>query len=293
MRFDAYHPAVNLLFFIVAIVLAVLASDPIFLIINVVCSAAYYLSLKGLKGWRVLGGMAILFVLLMLANPLFNTMGNTVLFTWLGNRPYTLEALAFGASTSAMFVAVLLWFFCYNQVMTTDKFTYLFGGLMPAITLVFTMVLRLVPTYQRKAAEILNARACIGHSVAEGSVKQRSVAAVTLLSSLVSWALEGAVITADSMRARGYGVGKRTTFATYRFTARDVALLVVLVALSVLAFVGYYGGTTPITYYPTIVATVFTPLGVTGLVASLVLLAVPTVLSIWEAVVWRISLSKI
>ncbi len=293
MRFDAYHPAVNPLFFIVAIVLAVLASDPVFLAINVVCSAAYYLCLKGSKGWRVLGGMAILFVLLMFVNPLFNTMGDTVLFTWLGNRPYTLEALAFGASTAAMFVTVLLWFFCYNQVMTTDKFTYLFGGLMPAITLVLTMVLRLVPTYQRKAAEILNARACIGRSVAEGSVRQRSLSAVTLLSSLVSWALEGAVITADSMRARGYGVGKRTTFATYRLTPRDAVLLVVLVVLGVLAFAGYYGGVSPIAYYPTIAASVFTPWGVVGLVASVILLAIPTILSIWEAVVWRISLSKI
>ena len=290
---ETFHPAIVFAFFVVAIVLAVLASDPAFLAINLICSAAYYLCLKGRTGWKVVLGMVPLFVALMLVNPLFNTMGDTILFTWLGGRPYTLEALAYGAVTAAMFVAVLLWFFSYNRVMTTDKFTYLFGGLMPALTLVFTMVLRLVPTYQRKATEIMGARDCIGHSVARGTVKERSIAATSLLSSLTAWALEGGVITADSMRSRGYGVGKRTSFALYRFTRRDVVLLLVLAVLATLAFVGYFAGVTPIEYYPVIAPAAYAPLGLVGLLASAAFLAIPTILDLWETASWRISLSKI
>ena len=43
--------------------------------------------------------------------------------------------------------------------------------------------------------------------------------------------LEGGIITADSMRSRGYGSGKRTNFAIYRFDGRDVILLLAMCLL--------------------------------------------------------------
>ena len=81
-----------------------------------------------------------------LSAPLFNTQGATVLLRWWGGRPYTLEALALGASTGLMLVAMMLWFASFHLVMTSDKFTYLFGRAIPALSLVLTMVLRLVPS---------------------------------------------------------------------------------------------------------------------------------------------------
>ena len=36
-----------------------------------------------------------LFLMLSFINPLFNTYGDRVLFTWWNGRPYTLEALAY------------------------------------------------------------------------------------------------------------------------------------------------------------------------------------------------------
>ena len=66
-------------------------------------------------------------------NPLFNTYGATLLFTYF-DRPYTLEALYYGAALAAVFVHMLLWFGCYNAVLTSDKFTSLFGNLIPALS---------------------------------------------------------------------------------------------------------------------------------------------------------------
>ncbi len=43
-----------------------------------------------------------------------------------------------------MFV-VIQWFSCYNKVMTSDKFIYLFGRLIPALSLILSMALRFVP----------------------------------------------------------------------------------------------------------------------------------------------------
>ena len=46
--------------------------------------------------------------------------------------------------------------------------------------------------------------------------------------------LEGSVETAGSMSARGYGVGRRTTYRPYRLTRRDIVLLTVQVTLVVM-----------------------------------------------------------
>ena len=138
-----------------------------------------------------------------LLNPVFNTRGDTVLFTCFGGRPYTLEALGYGLSTGSMFLTVVLWFSCYHVVMTSDKFLYLFGRFLPAVSMLLCMVLRFVPNLKAKAETIGNARRCIGKSPTDGTKREGLEHGTEILSVLTSWALEGAVVTADSMRSRG------------------------------------------------------------------------------------------
>lgn len=99
--------------------------------VSVCAAVAYYLSIRRLGGLRVVAAMTGMFIVLSLANPLFNPMGDTVLFTYMGSRSFTWEALAFGVSTAAMFVSTMLWFACFNVVMTTDKLVFLFGRVAP------------------------------------------------------------------------------------------------------------------------------------------------------------------
>jgi hypothetical protein len=42
--------------------------------------------------------------------------------------------------------------------MTSDKFVYLFGEIIPALSLIFSMVLRLVPRLKAQSRVIANAR---------------------------------------------------------------------------------------------------------------------------------------
>ena len=145
--FGSYHPALVFTFFACAIVLGMFVRNPAFLAVTVVFSGLYYAVLAGRRSLRMLAGMVALFIAVAVLNPLFNTRGDVVLFTYF-DRPYTLEALAYGVQTAALLVGMLLWFSCYNIVMTSDKFTYLFGRMAPSVTLVFTMVLRLIPAYR-------------------------------------------------------------------------------------------------------------------------------------------------
>ena len=150
--FSDCHPIVNFIFYIGALVMGMCFVHPVFLVCSVVLSFSYYAALKK-HCIKYLAGMLALFVAITVINPLFNTQGVHVLFTLLGGRPYTLEALCYGAAMAAMFVTILTWFATYNQVMTSDKFLYCFGRLAPSVSLILTMVLRLVPSYAQEVSD--------------------------------------------------------------------------------------------------------------------------------------------
>lgn len=71
-----------------------------------------------------------------------------------------------------------------------------------------------------------------------------------VLSALTGWALEGAVVTADSMRSRGYGAAKRTSFRLYRFRTADGAMALSFALLLLGLGAGAYFGWTAVEYTP-------------------------------------------
>lgn len=291
--FGRYHPAVNFIFFIGAIVLGMFFVHPLFLIISVVLSLIYYLLIKGTKGIRFLLGMLILFAVISLVNPLFNTAGDRVMFTYCNGRCFTLEALYYGFAIGGMFLSVILWFACYNAVMTSDKFIYMFGRLMPAVSLLLSMVLRLVPSFKKEVGVIWGVRKCIGKSPANGNKKEKLRHAMDILSVLTSWSLEGAVITADSMKSRGYGSGKRSSFAIYRLCARDVIVLATMLVSIVTVMMGMLGGATRVTYIPVLDIPEINGYTIAGITGYTVFLSIPSIIHIGEEIKWRILRSRI
>lgn len=284
--FSQCHPLTNFLFFLGAIGFSVVIQHPLYLAAGAMGAALYYLMLNGRGGWRRILGLLPLFVLLSGLNPLFNHYGQWVLFTVFG-RPYTLEALFYGMTIAGMFVVMLLWFGCYSAVLTSDKFICLFGSLIPALSLLLVMILRMIPSLTRKAKQIAGARMCIGKGVGEGSSNKEKISGgMRVLSALTDWALEGSIVTADSMRSRGYGAAKRTSFQIYRLTARDVCLIVWMIVLGVAVILA--GGTTA-TFTPEL----FIESPTWGFAAYCLFLLIPPALHGKEAVQWRISISKI
>ena len=292
MKYDAFskcHPAVNFLFFVGAIGCGVVIQHPVYLVAGIVAGAVYYLLLSGRKGWKTILGMIPLFAFLTAINPLFNTYGERVLLYVFG-RPYTLEALLYGAAIAAMFVAMMLWFGCYNKVLTSDKFTSLFGNLIPAISLLLVMVFRMVPNFMRKTQQIIAARKSIGKGAGEAaSNKEKLNDGMTVLGSLTSWALEGSVVTGDSMRARGYGCAKRTSFMIYRMGKADWTLLAVQILLLALVILAACFGQLNAAFTPQLD---IAPIS-WGIVPYTAFLLIPTVMHIKEALQWHISRSKI
>ena len=287
--FSKCHPAVNFLFFVGAIGMSVVIQHPAYLFTGLLTGAIYYLLLNGKRGLKTILGLLPVFIILTVINPLLNTLGDTPLF-YLGSRPYTLEALLYGAVTACMFVAILLWFGCYNKVLTSDKFTCLFGSLIPSISLLLVMVFRMVPNFIRKTQQIIGARKSIGKGIGEtATTKEKLISGGTVLGALTSWALEGSVVTGDSMRARGYGTEKRSSFMIYRMTWADWILLAVMLTLLGVTIVAVCSGQFAAEFVPAIE---LAPIS-WGFAAYTCYLLIPSALHIKEAVQWHISRSKI
>lgn len=286
--FARCHPAVCFLFFTGAIVFTMFFTHPAYLAVSLCSAALYFLILRG--SLKTIAALLPIFLLLSAINPIFNTSGKTVLFTLMG-RAYTLEALKYGMAIAAMFDAMLLWFACYNLVMTGDRLISLFGSLIPSLSLLLVMVFRLVPEYRRRLKRIGSARRCIGRgadgqAALMGKVRDGAV----ILSALGSWALEGSMTTADSMQSRGYATGTRTAFRVMRFGRADTLLCAYMAALQLITLFAAMNGFMNANYTPELaIAPVNDPTSIVCLAAYILFLLIPSIIDLKEAVQWRIS----
>lgn len=158
-----------------------------------------------------------------LINPAFNHEGVTILIYLENGNPLTLESIVYGIAAATMLIAVMCWFSCYHVVMTSDKFVYLFGRIIPSLSLILSMVLRFVPRFKTQIHIVSSAQRCIGRDVSNGSVLTRIKQGIKILSIMVTWMMENAIETADSMKSRGYGLHGRTAFSIYSFD-KEMAL---------------------------------------------------------------------
>ena len=196
-------------------------------------------------------------------NPIFSHEGATIITYLPGGNPLTLESVLYGAAAGAMLLCSLMWFLTISETFTGEKWMYMLGKVVPALSLILSLIFRFVPKLLRQFRQINDALAL---SEADWSKLKRAFHA---FSAVISWALEDAAETADSMRCRGYGLRGRTAYNRYRFELRDVFMLAAVVALSasMFAFVPRYY------YFPVMYAEGFTP----GICCFAILCMLPSV----------------
>ena len=220
--FSDYHPFINFLYFALVIGFSLVLAHPLAQGIALVCAIAYSVSATGKKSVLFLLRHCLPMVLLTaFINPAFNHEGTTTLLYFRNGNPLTLESILYGFAAGAMLVTLLLWFASFNRVMTSDKFIYLFGKVIPALSLVLSMSLRFVPKFKTQMATVAETQRSIGRDVSSGSLWSRTKTAIVIFSIMITWALENAIETADSMKSRGYGLKGRSAFSIYRFDERD------------------------------------------------------------------------
>ncbi|NLV20919.1 MAG: energy-coupling factor transporter transmembrane protein EcfT [Syntrophomonadaceae bacterium] len=286
--FSNRHPLINFSYFVLVILFSMFLMDPACLVISLLCAFIYSLYLKGKKALKFFGlGMLPLLLVTALLNPLFNHAGVTILFYLPGGNPVTMESIVYGLAAATMFVTVIIWFSCFNAVMTSDKFIYLFGKILPALSLILAMVLRFVPRIKAQGRMIANAQKCVGRDAASGNIADRARAIVRMTSIMTTWALESSIDTADSMKARGYGLPGRTAFSIYCFNYRDGFILTIIFLLAGLVLTGLITGATAADYFPALRIAAFTPLKLLFLTAYAGLGLLPVIINGWEDLRWK------
>lgn len=289
-RFAKLHPAPCFAFFASAIGMAALVQHPFYLAASLLSAVCLNISISGIGAIKRFLTLIPLWLVLSVINPLLNTLGEHILFSYWG-RNYTLEALCYGMVLSGMFIVMIEWFLAYNAVMTEDKFSYLFASLAPSLAQLLTMVLRMIPNLMRKAKQISSARKCIG--MGDGAAKNKLSEGMTNISALTSWALEGSVVTSDSMNSRGYGTGKRSNYHSYHFGKSEIIVSGILSALLLIALISVLHGSAAAEYTPKMQITSVSGKGLFGGIAYLLFLFTPAILNWKEEIEWSISRSKI
>lgn len=291
--FSTFHPFVNFLYFVVVLLFSMIFMHPIFQGIALFSAVAYSFMLKGKKAIKFNLLYMVPFLLFMaIMNPVFNHQGVTILFYLNNGNPITKESILYGVAAACMFVTVIIWFSCYNAVMTSDKFIYIFGKILPALSLIFSMVLRFVPRYLAQIKVISNAQKCIGRDVTQGNLLARARNGITILSIMTTWALENAIETADSMKSRGYGLPGRTSFSIFRLDARDKIVLSILAGLITMVAIGAALGENTMRFYPSIKASAITPFSILIYIAYFALCMIPVLINMVEAMKWKSIESK-
>lgn len=290
--FEGYHPAILFFYFLAMIFITMFTMNPILLGISFVSGIMFCGMLLGVK--QLLSSLAYsipMLLIIALTNPIFVHNGETILF-FLNDQPVTMEAILYGLAIGVMIISVFYWFKCYNAVMTSDKFIYLFGRVIPKLSLLLSMVLNFVPKFKRHYREIDQSQKALGIYTSKSYVdKIRSK--IRVLSILVTWSLENSVETADSMRARGYGLKGRTSYAIFRWTTRDTVMAIVIFGLTALVGFLMFQGYSDFWFYPTIKAFDWSVLAVTLYAGLFVVMFISTITEIRENIQWRYLKSKI
>ncbi len=260
MKFDSYHPTINLIYFTSVIAATICFKHPAFLTVSYFCAFVYSVKLNGVR--------TLVFDLCLI--PLiaawtwwysyYNHFGITVLSQNFIDNSITLEAVVYGAVTGVIVAAVLMWFSCIHAVVSSDKIIYLFGRVSPKLSLFLSIILRTVPRIKERAKKINTAQRCIGRGLGQGNIFRRFVNFWRIVSIVITWILEYFVEVSDSMRCRGYGLKGRTAFSIYRFDNRDRSFVIVVFWCLTVILMAVLLDQVNIQYNPEIIFNRITPL---------------------------------
>ena len=292
--FSTYHPTINFLYFALVILMAMFLMHPVCLGISLACALIYSIYLRGKQaiGFN-LKYMLPLLILTAILNPAFNHRGITILTYLPSGNPLTAESIAYGLAAAVMLITVIGWFACYNAIMTSDKFVYLFGRVIPALSLILSMALRFIPRFKAQMKVVINAQRCVGRDLSQGKFLTRCKNGLKILSIMLTWSLENAIETADSMKSRGYGLPGRTAFSIFRFDGRDAKALIYFLATGGYVIFGALMDGLDYRYFPSMQGIGLEPFSLSLFICYAALCIGPVVIDVLEDRKWQSLQSKI
>ncbi|MEG0569244.1 MAG: energy-coupling factor transporter transmembrane component T [Erysipelotrichales bacterium] len=292
-EFSSFHPFVILSYFGVVIFFTMFQWNPVFLGISLVASIVFGIKALGIDEFKKKILFSVFFFLIVvIANPIFVHDGVTPLFYANGNA-ITLEALIYGLAFAMMLISVIYWFNSFSKIMTSDKIIYIFSAIIPTIGLIISMVLRFIPQFQRQLKKIMDINKVAGDPYKSKSISHRIATIFKTFSILLTWAFENSIDTANSMKARGYGLKGRTTFHLFKFEKRDFIFIITMGCLVLLNVVLYKQAGLRFYYYPEIATVKLDALSIISYISYVIMFTLPLIIEKKEELKWKSLVSKI
>jgi energy-coupling factor transport system permease protein len=207
----------------------------------------------GLRRTRgVLTGVALIAAFAVLLNFVSAHLGTTVLFTLpdqipaLGG-PYTLEALAFGATGGLTVAAVILAAAPFSLLLASHEVMDALPAALSRTGAALAASLNLVPAVAASFVQVTEAQRLRGWRPRGPRSWSEIVVPVVLTS------VEGSIQLAESMEARGFGSGPRTSVKPHRMQRNDWFLVTASAAALAISFISQtVGWAAPWYAYPTL-----------------------------------------
>ncbi|ONK21080.1 ABC transporter permease [Bacillus sp. VT-16-64] len=289
--FSSFHPAVLFFYYVFVLFITMFTLNPVILTFSLIGSLLFFATMTPLKAFcKDIGFYLLVFLLIAITNPLFSHNGETILF-FMNDNPVTFEAIIYGVAIATMLVAIIFWSKSYSELVTADKFLYLFGKAVPKLALVVSMALRFIPLFKWQIKKVHQAQKTLGLYTSE-SVTDKMLSGMRVFNSMLTWSLENAIHQADAMKARGYGLKGRTNFSLFKVEARDRWMFGILVLLLILIVIGFQKGDFAFHYYPFISPFAITSANLIHYISIFLLMFFPCIMEAKENIQWRLLRSK-
>ena len=254
MKLTVIHPAVYIIYYLVLIIFAFLFNNPYYLISLLVCVSVLII-LQGISSEfknliRFFIPMSLLIIIL---NPLVSHVGVTKIYL-MGNYFITLEAVTYGILMSLSLLIILLLFTSYSNAVSYQEMLYIFSKKFPNISMIIIMALRFIPLLNFRLSEVnkvfqFDQKHSNNEKKDEGKIDKLKNTA-KMLAVVVSWSLEESMLTANSMKARGYGITQRTSYLSFKFRKIDYYFMVIVLVSALVCIAGLLQGQGRIEIYP-------------------------------------------
>lgn len=229
------HPFAAFALFLFPAVLCMFVFSPVALMLCFAGGLLSALVYSKAEACKILLITAAMFPVVLGFNFLFSHQGESVLFT-VGKVRFTAESLVFAAMAAVMISAVSLWFCAFFSACGSGGIYRLFSGVFPSFCMLVSITLRMVPLTARRAACTKEAMSVFIKE--KPGLGARMTLASGQLLSVAARSFEESVITADSMRSRGYDIGiKRTDSRRRKIRPGEAVCVVFMSAMFVLSLV--------------------------------------------------------
>ncbi|MBQ9057954.1 MAG: hypothetical protein IJ125_02090 [Atopobiaceae bacterium] len=277
VAFETFHPSLAAVYVAGVLALTMFAIHPIITTLSLISAVLCSVVCRGSAAtFRDMRWQLPLALIVAVANPFFSASGSTLLFK-LGLLAVYQESLFFGACMGAMLVATLMWLAVAGVMLPTERLLTLFGGVLPTLGLMISMVARLVPQLVKRGQEFRAVHAAnTGHealattSTAETNsgcaspdahadnptpkttLRERVAYGARMSGVLMAWSMADSLDSADAMRARGWSAtSKRTSYQPSHFDLRDLIALSLLCVLLVIVGLLAWVACSQFRFYPT------------------------------------------